>query len=263
MTWEFHSIAVADLVTNTIFEDLRKEGFYVQVMNFDKGLCKARKDDVSLYIREKENIITIETAKTDMHFAKTVVYEVIVELYEAIQKLKEYSDPSVMKQDLLEDSNGRTSKDLLSYIRPECISVNLKSETKEEVLTELVDILAANGKLLYRDLVLFDVVQREQTMSTGMERGIALPHAKSDGVEDLEVAIGIKKEGIEFGSLDGEKSRLFILMVSPVKNSGPHIQFLAAIGAKLRENSLYEEIINAAVPEDVIELLHKKKKNGS
>jgi fructose-specific phosphotransferase system IIA component len=267
MTWEFHSEAVADIVVNTLFEDLRKEGFYVQVMNFDKGLCQARKDDVSLYIRENDNAVTIETAKSDMHFVKTVVYEVIVDLHEAIQRLKDFSDPQEMKKELLVDSDqhdsaGKTSKDLFSYFTPECVLTKLEGETKDEIITELVDVLNINGRLLHRDIVLMDVIQREQIMSTGMEHGIALPHAKSDGVEDLVIAIGLRKEGIDFGSLDGEKSRLFILMVSPKKASTPHIQFLASISSLLRENNLYEDLINAESPQMVVELLQKKTKNG-
>jgi Kef-type K+ transport system membrane component KefB/mannitol/fructose-specific phosphotransferase system IIA component (Ntr-type) len=268
MTWEFHSEAVADLVINTMFEDLRKEGFFVQVMNFDKGICRARKDDVSLNIHENDNTVTIETTKSDMHFVKTVVYEVIVELHEAIQKLKDFSDPEEMKKELLidtdqPDSTVKANPDFLSYFSTDCILTNLQGETKDEVITELVDVLNTNGKLLHRDIVLMDIIQREQTMSTGMEHGIALPHAKTDGVEDLEVAVGIKKEGIDFGSLDGEKSRLFIMVISPKKTSGPHIQFLAAVGSMLRENKLYEEIIDAKSAEQVMELLTKKKKNGS
>jgi fructose-specific phosphotransferase system IIA component len=236
-------------------------------MNFDKSLCQARKEDISLYIRENDNAVTIETARSDMNFVKTAVYEVIVELYEAIQKLKDFSDPQEMKKELLVDtdqgdSTGKTSKDLLSYFTPECIITKMEGETKDEIITELVDVLNTNGRLVHRDIVLMDVIQREQVMSTGMEHGIALPHAKSDGTDDLEIAIGIKKEGIDFGSLDGEKSRLFILMVSPKKTSTPHLQFLAAISSLLRENNFYEELINAESPEMVMELLRKKTKNG-
>ncbi|MDR0324407.1 MAG: cation:proton antiporter [Treponema sp.] len=263
ITWEFRSGAVADLVINKMFEDLRKEGFYVQVMNFDKELCHARKDDIFISIRENENTVTIETAKTDMQFVKTVFYEAVVELHEAIQKLKDFFDPQEMKKELM-DSDGRTDEDLLLHICPECISINLKGETKEEVITELVDILAARGKIIYRDMVLADVLEREKTMSTGMEHGIALPHAKTDGADELKVAVGIKKEGIDFDASDREKSRLIILLVSPKKTSGPHIRFLAAIGALLRDRDLCEEIINSGSPEKAAELLQKKnKKNGS
>ncbi len=259
-SWKFRSSAVADIVLNTIFEDLRKEGFFVQAMNFDRRLCQARKDDISLSIREKENVVTIETAESDMNFAKTVVYESIVELHEAIQELKDSSDPQKMKKELL-DSNGRTSKDLLSCILPEFISIDLKGGTKEEIITELVDMLAEGNRLENRDVVLADVFHREKMMSTGMAHSIALPHAKTDGVEELAVAIGIKKEGIDFGAMDGEKSRLIILIVSPKNASCPHIQFIAAVGSQLRDSNLCEEVINADSPEKVAELLCKIKKD--
>ena len=129
-----------------------------------------------------------------------------------------------------------------------------------------MDILAAQNRLLDRDTACNDVLEREKTMSTGMNRGIALPHARTDGVDDLEVAVGIKKEGVDFESMDGEKSTLFILTLSPKKTMGPHLQFLAAIGAKLTNKDLCEEIMNSDSPEQAAALLsgvRPDSKNGN
>lgn len=255
--WKFFSNEIAGLVVNTLLKDLRGEGFYVQMMNIDEGLLQARKDNIVLSICIEENTVTIETDRADMPFVKTAVYEVIVKLHESFQKLKESSDPRAMKKDLL-DKDGRTDYDLLSLITPECTSVNLRGDTKEGVIIEMVDILAAQRKLADRDMVLNDVFEREKTMSTGMEHGIALPHAKSDGVDSMAVAVGIKKEGIDFESMDGEKSRLFIMVVSPKKTTGPHIQFLAGIGAVLTDGAVREAVVNADSPQTVTELLRTK-----
>ncbi|MDR3337453.1 MAG: cation:proton antiporter [Treponema sp.] len=242
--WEFESGEIAGLVLDTLLKDLRSEGFYVQMMNIDEGLSQARKDDIALSITEEERVVTIETAKADMPFVKTSVYEVILRLNDAVQKLKDSSDPGAMKREIA-GLEGRTSEQILALIQSQCITLNLKGETKEEVITELIDLLNNQGKLEDRDLALADVFQREKTMSTGMQYGIALPHAKTDGVKDIFVAVGIKKEGIDFESLDGEKSRLFILVVSPRKTSGPHVQFLAAIGTVLKDDITREAVINA------------------
>jgi mannitol/fructose-specific phosphotransferase system IIA component (Ntr-type) len=110
---------------------------------------------------------------------------------------------------------------------------------------------------LDRDEALKDVFLRERTMSTGMQHGIALPHAKTDGIADIAVAVGIKREGIDFESMDGEKSRLFILVVSPRKTSGPHIQFLSAIGAVLKDDALREEVVNTSDKEGLVKLLQR------
>jgi fructose-specific phosphotransferase system IIA component len=242
--WEFYSDEIADIVVDTLLKDLRSEGFYVQMMNIDEGISQARKDDIALSITEEESVVTIETSKADMPFVKTSVYEVILRLNDAMQKLKDSSDPKAMKQEIA-GLEGRTNEQILALIQSRCIMLNLKGETKEEVITELVDLLNSQGKLEDRDLVLADVFQREKTMSTGMQHGIALPHAKTDGVKDIFVAVGVKKEGIDFESLDGEKSRLFILVVSPRKTSGPHVQFLAAIGTVLKDDITREAVINA------------------
>jgi Kef-type K+ transport system membrane component KefB/mannitol/fructose-specific phosphotransferase system IIA component (Ntr-type) len=254
--WEFHSDEIADLVIDTLLKDLKAEGFYVQMMNIDEGLSQARKDNIALSITEEESTVTIVTAKDDMPFVKTAVYEVILGLNETIQKLKDSADPKTLKKELA-DLGGRKDEEMLSLIRPECISLDLKGNTKKEILTELVDILAAQEKLEDRDQALADVLQREKTMSTGMQHGIALPHGKTNGVKDIAAAVGIKKEGIDFESLDGEKSRLFILTVSPRKTTGPHIQFLSAVGGILKDEDLREEIIAADSPERAAALLRR------
>ncbi|MDR2631371.1 MAG: cation:proton antiporter, partial [Spirochaetaceae bacterium] len=225
--WDFHSPEIADMVINTLLKDLRAEGFYVQMMSIDEGLTQARKGDISLSITETESTVTIETNKVDMPLVKTAIYEAILGLHDTIQKLKASSDPRAMKQEI-SDLEGRTREEVLTLIDPRCIILDLKGTTKEEIITELVDLLNVRKKLLNRDEALQDVLEREKAMSTGMEHGIALPHGKSEAVADICVAVGIKKEGVDFESLDGEKSRLFILVVSPKRTSGPHIQFLAA-----------------------------------
>ncbi|MDR0719664.1 MAG: cation:proton antiporter [Treponema sp.] len=256
--WEFNSSEIAGLVIDILLKDLKREGFYVQMMNIDDGLSQARKDDISLSITEEENRVSIETAKSDMPFVKTAVYEVIVGLSDAIQKLKDSSDPQAMRKDLM-DEKGRADANLLSLIDPETVCISLKGETKEEIITEMIDILAAKGKLSDRDMALKDVLEREKTMSTGMQYGIALPHAKTEGIQDLAVSVGIKKGGVDFESVDGEKSRLFILVVSPKKISGPHIQFLAAIGGVLKDSAIREAVINAESPQKVVSLLRREK----
>jgi fructose-specific phosphotransferase system IIA component len=241
-------------VAESLLKDLRSEGFYVQMMDIDEGLSQARKDDIALSISREESTLSIKTSPADMPFAKTAVYEVILRLSELIRKLKESSDPRIMKQEL-SGLEGRASEDVLSLVNPERICLDLKGQTKEEVITELVDLLASKGRLLDKDAALLAVLEREKTMSTGMEHGVALPHGKTAAVNDIQVAVGVKKEGIDFESLDGKPSRLFILVISPAKHTGPHIQFLAAIGAVLKDEIVREEVIGAETREAAALLL--------
>jgi fructose-specific phosphotransferase system IIA component len=256
--WEFYSDEIAHLVVDTLLKDLKAEGFYVQMMNIDEGLSQARKDDVSLSITESESVVTIETSIMDMPFVKTAVFEVMLQLNETIQKLKNSSDPHEMKQGLL-DIGGRASEDLLSLIQMECVSLRLQGNTKEEILAELVDILGDNGKLEDRALVLGDVLEREHLMSTGMQKGIALPHAKSDGVREICVAVGIKKTGLDFESMDRNPSRIFVMILAPRKSGGPHLQLLAAIAAVLQNDETRQKVLEAVSRPQVVALLTKKR----
>jgi len=255
-TWKFETAEIADLVVTNILGELRSEGFFVQTMNIDEGVSQARKDDIVIVITEEKKSITISTTKTDMPFVKNEVYEVILELSHNIEKLKTSSNPAEMKKDLF-DTDARTTKNILALFDSHYIKLDMKGETKEEIITELVDILAEKGNLLDRDLILSDVLEREKTMSTGMEHGIALPHAKTDGIDHNAVVVGIKKEGVNFESMDGLPSRIFVLIVSPKKDSGLYMQFLAAVGSILRDESERIQIINAAKPQDIVDIIKK------
>ena len=92
-------------------------------------------------------------------------------------------------------------------------------------------------------------------MSTGMQYGIAIPHGKSVGVESLKAAVGIKKEGVEFASLDGELCRIFIMVISPKHTTGPHIQFLSSISAILNSDEARDTILNSRSREDLLKNL--------
>jgi len=193
-----------------------------------------------------------------MPFVKNEVYEVILDLYHNIERLKISANPMQMKKELF-DTEARTTKDILALLDPECFSMDLKGVTKGQIICELVDLLEANGKLIDKDLVLADVLEREKTMSTGMDHGIALPHGKTDGISDTAVAIGVKKDGVDFSSMDGQPSQLFVLIVSPKRDCGLYVQFLAAVGAILRDKTLRDSIISASSSQEAVDLIRKRK----
>jgi len=255
IVWDFPSEEITDLVINKLLDDLRSEGFYIQVMNIDEGISQARKDDIVLSINVNDNAVTIETSKDDMPFVNQTIYEVVIELYESIQKLKESSKPQDLQKVHFEKI-GRNREELLSLITPECTTIELKGETKEEIINELLDMLSANGRISDKSIVLNDIWERERAMSTIMDHGIAMPHARTDGTDKLSVAIGVKKEGIDLGADDKGKTWLFILSIAPKKYTSPYLEFLAAIGTHLTDELTRNSIHNSPTMEETIKLLH-------
>lgn len=135
------------------------------------------------------------------------------------------------------------------------ISVDLPGQTKSEVLESLMNILMKTGKVRDRGAAMKSILDREEKMSTGIQNGVAIPHGKTDVVDDLVACLGIKKAGIDFEALDGEHSRIFIMTLSPVNRSGPHVQFLAEISQLLTDAEKREKLLNAGSAETVLDIL--------
>ena len=249
VTWNFSAPEITTLVAGKFLDNLGKEGFYVRMLS--RTLSQARKNDISLSIIIEKKLMSISTAGIDMPNIKNAVYEVISDEADSVQKLKETWDPKNAARNLMD------RKDMLARITEKCITVDLKSRTKDEVITELAELLAKQGRIKNRDMVLDDIKKREKIMSTGMQHGVALPHAKSDGVSALTAAIGISKEGVDFNSVDGSKSRIIIMMISPRNINGPHVRFLSAISSVLKNENLREALINSATAAEAAGILHK------
>jgi mannitol/fructose-specific phosphotransferase system IIA component (Ntr-type) len=147
----------------------------------------------------------------------------------------------------------------LTIITANAINLNLKSKTKETAINELIDILASQGKLINRDTALKNLLDREQTMSTGILNGIAIPHAKTKAVQELAIAIGIKKSGPDFDSPLDDKARIIILALAPPGKSKPLYKFLLAITAAFNNDTLRSKVLAAKTPVEIAYLLHQYK----
>lgn len=143
-----------------------------------------------------------------------------------------------------------------SVLTKQTVLLGLKAEAKEAAIAELIDVLAASGKVKDPAVALRVVMDREKKMSTGLQDGLAIPHGKTDCVDCIAAAIGIKPAGVEFDSLDGLPARIIVLTLSPVNKPGPHIQFLADIGKALGNPAVRAQLVAAGSAEEVISILH-------
>jgi fructose-specific phosphotransferase system IIA component len=147
---------------------------------------------------------------------------------------------------------------LTQILDPSCVKVPLEGKTKEAVIIELIDLLEARGLLNDRQIVLDAVLMREQTRSTGIGSGIAIPHGKCKGVKDLVMAIGITGEPVDFESIDGKPVRIVVLLVSPTDRTGPHIQALARISRLMLDEKFKEELETAKTAEELYQLVSER-----
>lgn len=149
--------------------------------------------------------------------------------------------------------NGRM--DLRTVLTTDTVNLHLQGTTKEEIIDEMLDVLVKAGKVENKAVAKECVLDRERKMSTGMKHGIAIPHGKTDSVNDLVACIGISDNPVDFDSLDQEPCRIFIMTLSPVNKTGPHLQFLAEVSLLFKSADKRQQILETQDKEEVIRIL--------
>lgn len=131
---------------------------------------------------------------------------------------------------------------------------SLGAADKQAVLAELADVVVARGIVgaADRDAVLAALVEREEKMSTGMQYGIAIPHAKTELVDRLVTMIAVSKSGVPFETLDGEPASIFIATLSPPTDANSHIRFLAVVTRQLANRRVREKVLEASTKEELV-----------
>ncbi|MGR1182997.1 PTS fructose transporter subunit IIABC [Aeromonas veronii] len=152
---------------------------------------------------------------------------------------------------------------ITTLINEHLINLDLKATRKEEVFTEMARLLASQGKVSDEQAFIKDLWAREELGNTGFEEGVALPHAKSAAVCNPAVAIGISRNGIEYGAEDGKPSHIFFMIASPDGGANHHIEVLAELSGKLIEEGFIAKLLAAKTPADALALLLAKKEEQS
>jgi mannitol/fructose-specific phosphotransferase system IIA component (Ntr-type) len=147
---------------------------------------------------------------------------------------------------------------LTQILQPACVKVPLASTEKDAAITELLDLLDENKLLANRQAATDAVFTRERTRSTGIGSGIAIPHGKCNAVKELAMAMGVTREPIEFESIDGKPVSILILLVSPLDQTGPHIQALARISRLMLDSTFRTALEEAPSAEAAYALLSER-----
>jgi PTS system nitrogen regulatory IIA component len=149
------------------------------------------------------------------------------------------------------------------FINVASIRANLEADDKPTVIRELVDSLAAAGAINAADVqgIVAAILKREELGSTGIGRGVAVPHTKHASVERLVGTVGVSPEGVDFNSLDGDKVNLLFLLVSPPDRPGDHLRALENISRQLRDDTFCRFLKQARSTHDIQQLLDEADNN--
>jgi mannitol/fructose-specific phosphotransferase system IIA component (Ntr-type) len=135
------------------------------------------------------------------------------------------------------------------------VKVGLESVDKEECIEEMVDVLVRAGRITDRAGALREIRQREDEATTGIGKGIAVPHGKHESISELVAAVGTSREGIEFDSVDGKPVHIVILLLASIGLSGQHVLALAEIARLLEIPGFYRKALESQTPTKLLALI--------
>lgn len=134
---------------------------------------------------------------------------------------------------------------LADVLPRELVCVPLVATNKHDAITELVDLMAAKGRTDRRDELLGAVMEREAQRTTGIGRGFAVPHAKTDAVRSMVIALGKTSVPIDFESIDGKPVLLIALLASPASSTQEHMQALTTLSRLIMNEKAYQGLVDA------------------
>jgi nitrogen PTS system EIIA component len=145
------------------------------------------------------------------------------------------------------------------FVVRDAITAELPATNKEGVIREMVESLRAAGQFRGADLedIIRAILKREFLGSTGIGRGVAIPHTKHNSVERLIGTVALSDKGIAFDSLDGEPVHVFVLLISPQDRPGDHLRALENVSRSLRDDSFVRSLRTAKTREEIIALLDR------
>lgn len=147
---------------------------------------------------------------------------------------------------------------ILDYLPRELVRVPMAATQKRAAIEELVDLIVAQKLTADRERLLTAVFEREAQRTTGVGRGLAVPHAKTDACGKLVVAFGRTAEPIEFEAIDRQPVRVLVLIAAPPAQTNPHIQLLARISRLFNTDTVRNALLEAPDADTVYDLIRKQ-----
>ncbi len=139
-----------------------------------------------------------------------------------------------------------------NLIESKHITLELKANTVKDILKELLSLVKDHPNLTDFQEALAEVQERENAFSTGMGKGLAIPHARTTAVKDTVLALGIHRKGIDFGSPDNLPVHVFLLLLSPLTEYSNHLNVMSRIAKTMDKDTSVTDVLECGSPEDVI-----------
>ncbi|MCA9400449.1 MAG: PTS sugar transporter subunit IIA, partial [Candidatus Omnitrophica bacterium] len=260
--FEMPNMETTELVLDNVIQEFESEGFYIHHLEYPERIFYIRKDSTFITLKIDEPDLIFDCSIQDEAFIHTLFYEVVADMERLMERLQRLADKeqigkNIFKNGTGEGLNNNYQKKMQQTFSPLAVEVDLKAGTKEEVICRLINLLTRSGELSTsrEEEVFEDVMDRENSVSTGLQDGVAFPHARTHAVKKLIVAVGLINEGVDFQSLDQKPSKIFILTLAPKSDPQPYLQFISQISQLLTNAHYREKLLSCRTNDELYKLL--------
>jgi len=236
-SFEMPSGESARVMCDKLILEFRREGFFTHLLSHSDLIWKVRRDDVEIGIRRDGNAIHFECSPEEERFIATAILEVTAGLTALASELSKPVKTRGVAQMLSEAGagvSGQEHTEMGRFLNHFVMIPDLKVETKDEALHQLVTILYQKGLVANLEETYQKILSREAILSTGLEHGIAVPHIRTDDVSMLIGAVALVPGGIkDYTTLDDSEVKILVMTISPTDAQTPHLRLIAHIAQVL------------------------------
>ena len=269
-SFQLASESVAKLMLDHLVRAFQKEGFFTYMLNSADNIWEIQMDDFEISMRREGDVIRFECTPEEESIVMTAWMEVVGEIREIAQSI---SKP-VRRDDLgmlLKNESELTSAGDFGvgrYVQGFAMLPGFKATSKKEAIEKLIAALAEANPQRVTDVetVKKAVFSREESMPTGLDCGIAVPHGRTDAVTGIVGAVAIVDNSAsetgtiaDYETIDHSAIQIIVLTVAPESAQSPYLQLMAFISRALRANNGYERLLNCKTEEEMRRFFREEK----
>lgn len=256
LDFELPTAQAAEMMCEKLLTEFRREGFFTHTLSIKDCIWQVRKDEMEIGITRDGNKILFECTPTERNFVATAVLEVTADLAILANALRKPITTENISR-VVNEKEGMDAADntITKYINSFVMCPYVESDNKNAIIRKLCHILFEKGLISDFEETIKAVLAREEVMSTGLENGIAIPHARVNTVQDLVGVVAIVHDGVkDYNTIDNSTVKIVILTLSPEDANTPHLRMISHVG-KVLDAQGCEKIINAKTEQAMREVL--------
>ena len=261
-SFQLASESVAKLMLDHLVKAFQKEGFFTYLLNSAEDIWEIQMDDFEISMRRDRDVIRFECTPEEESIVMTAWMEVVGEMREIAQSI---SKP-VRRDDLetlLKNETELTSaggSGVGRYVQGFAMLPGFKASSKNEAIEKMVNAIAAANpqRVNDKDAIIKAVFAREESMPTGLDCGIAVPHGRTDAVSGIVGAVALVDNSAsetgtiaDYETIDHSAIQIIVLTVAPESAQTPYLQLMAFISRALRANNGYERLLGCKTEEEM------------